>query len=283
MGRNDEAVPSRSWTQGNQPHIIGISNAWILTTRETCADLLLRGSMRRTCLVGFLLCLIVLPLSPAASADETAALPEVLLLPAMPHELREVVEGATFVGEKKRVIFPGDKAVYEYLLNHLDFASQVARALNLSDYAIQQTGEGIYEATTPRGGWARLQVVYADRENRVVLARGRYGRAVVVLRYASFDRGGESYLANDLYGYVRADNPLLKLLLPLFGGLLDHRVAEIFSSVAELSERAFEVPTLLYQEILAHPELSSDHLLEFAEILKRVSKQEAQALLARPT
>jgi hypothetical protein len=187
-----------------------------------------------------------------------------------------VIEGAAFTGEKTDVIFKGNRGVYEFLLNHLDFTSQLARVLDLSDYIIEQTGEGTYEATTPQGGWAHLHVVYADDNKRVVLAQGRYGRAVVVLQYTSFDHGGDSYVINDLYGYVRADNPILNLLLALFGGVLDQRVARIFTSVAELSERAYKAPRAFSNELDAYTDLSPDHRLEFSKILEQVSRHEVE-------
>lgn len=226
--------------------------------------------MRCKCLVGLFLFFIAFLLGQGYAEEETPVFPGAVLPPAMPRELREVVEGAGFVAEKRDLVFKGHPKVYEYLLNHLDFTSQLGRALDLSDFVIKQTGTGTYKATTPRGGWAHLKVVYADREKRVVFAQGKYARAVVVLQYASFDRGGESYMENNLYGYVRADNPVLSLLLIPFGGLLNHRVTEVFTSVTKLSERVYEAPASVYREILTHSELSSENVLEFAAILERL-------------
>ncbi|MFQ5846132.1 MAG: hypothetical protein ACE5IQ_00485 [Candidatus Methylomirabilales bacterium] len=239
--------------------------------------------MRRVFLLALILACAVFPWKRGDATERLGVIPESLLRDSTSQEIREVVEGASYVGEKKGVIFKGHRAVYEYLLNHLDFASQLGRVLDLSDYAVEQTGARGYEATTPRGGWAHLQVIYAEGEKRVVLARGRYGRAVVVLDYTSFNREGESYILSDLYGYVRADNPILDLLLGLFGGILSHRVNKIFSSVAELSERAYTAPATFYAELLRHPELPAHHRLEFAEILNRASHGEARAFYVSPT
>jgi hypothetical protein len=142
--------------------------------------------------------------------------------------------------------------------------------MDLTDYVIEQTGEGTYEATTPKGGWARLQVVYADDGKRVVLAQGKYGRAVVVLRYDSFDLEGESYIEYDLYGYVRADNPIFSLLLALFGGIVDHRIEHVLTCVAELNERIYEAPGAFQQELLTQTELPPGHLSEFTRILHQL-------------
>lgn len=226
--------------------------------------------MQRGFLIILLLTLAISPLGQAA--DRLATIPDSLLDESVGAELREVIEEAAFTREKIDVTFKGHRVVYEYLLDHLDFASQVARILDLSDYVIEQTGDGIYEATTPKGGWAHLRMVYADDNKRVVLAHGRYGRAVVVLEYASFNRGGDSYMVNDFYGYVRADNPILNLLLALFGGVLDHRVATILISVAEMSERAYKAPVAFSQELDGYTELPPDHRLEFAKILEQVSR-----------
>lgn len=230
--------------------------------------------MQRAFLAVLLLAFAVFPLGRGVAEDRFAPIPDSLRYDTIGSELREVIEGAAFTGERKDIVFKGHRMVYEYLLNHLDFTSQLARILDLSDYVIEQTGDDTYEATTPKGGWAHLQVVYADGNKRVVLAQGRYGRAVVVLQYASFNRDGDSYMVNDLYGYVRADNPILNLLLALFGGVLDHRVAEILTSVAELSERAYRTPASFSQELARHTELNPDYRLEFANILERVPRHE---------
>lgn len=228
--------------------------------------------MQRGFLIVLLFTLAISPLGQGDAADRLATIPDSLLHDSVGAEVREVIEGAAVTREKTDVTFKGHRVVYEYLLDHLDFASQLARILDLSDYVIEQTGKGTYEATTPTGGRAHLHVVYADGNTRVVLAQGRYGRAVVVLEYASFNRGGDSYMVNDLYGYVRADNPILNLLLALFGGVLDHRVAKVFTSVAEMSERAYKAPAAFSQELDAYTELPLDHRLEFAKILEQVSR-----------
>jgi hypothetical protein len=232
--------------------------------------------MQRGFLIILLLSLAISPLGRGDAADRLSTIPDSLLHDSVGSELREVIEGAAFTGEKTDVIFKGHRVVYEYLLNHLDFASRLARVLDLSDYIIAQNGDGTYEATTPKGGWAHLHVVYAEGNKRVVLAQGRYGRAVVVLEYASFNRGGDSYLVNDLYGYVRADNPILNLLLALFRGALDARVTKIFTSVAEMSERAYKAPVAFSQELDAYADLPPDRRLEFAKILEQASRHEVE-------
>jgi len=226
--------------------------------------------MRRSLLIIVTLSLAFAPWGLGDAAEQSGVIPDSLLRDSSAQELREVIEGASYVDEKKGAVFRGHREVYEYLLNHLDFASHLGRILDLTDYVIEQTGEGVYEATTPKGGWAHLQVVYADDEKRVVLARGKYGRAVVVLIYDSFDLGGERYIVYDLYGYVRANNPILNLLLGLFGGFVNHRIDRVLTSVAELNERIYESPGTFQQEFLAQTELPPDHLSEFSRILTQL-------------
>lgn len=235
--------------------------------------------MRRALLILFILAFFISPPGQGHAGDELKGIPNSLLSDSVGSELREVIDGATFAGEKRDVVFKGHRVVYEFLLDHLDFTSQIARVLDLSDYVIEQTAEGTYEATTPRGGWALLHVVYTDDQKRVVLAQGRYGRAVVVLQYTAFEHRGESYVINDLYGYVRADHPIFDLLLSFMGGIFEYRVAQIFTNVAELSERAYEAPASFSQELSTHGELRPSHLREFAKILKRLPSQEAPAYL----
>lgn len=223
--------------------------------------------MRRVLLIVLVLSFTMAPWGLGGAMEQPAVIPHSVFDGSTSQELREVVQGASYVDEKKGALFRGHREVYEYLLNHLDFASQLGRFLDLTDYVIEETGKGTYKATTPKGAWAQLQIVYADDEKRVVLAEGKYGRAVVVLQYASFDREGESYIIYDLYGYVLADNPILNLLLGLFGGIVNHRVERLLASVAELNERIYEAPGTFRQNLLAQGEIPPDHLSEFVRIL----------------
>lgn len=229
-----------------------------------------RCSMRRVFLIILTFSFAIAPWGLSGAVEQSGVIPDSLIPDSTTQKLREVVEGASYVDEKKGAVFRGHREVYEYLLNHLDFASQLGRIMDLTDYVIEQTGEGTYEATTPKGGWARLQVVYADDEKRVVLAQGKYGRAVVVLRYDSFDLEGESYIEYDLYGYVRADNPILNLLLGLFGGIVNHRIDRVLTIVADLNERIYEAPGAFQQELLTQTELPPGHLSEFTRILHQL-------------
>ncbi|MFQ5988939.1 MAG: hypothetical protein ACE5K9_03380 [Candidatus Methylomirabilales bacterium] len=226
--------------------------------------------MYRLVLIVVTLSFALAPWGFGHAVEQPGVIPHPLLHHSSSEEIREVIDGASFVDEKKGEVIKGHREVYEYLLNHLDFASQLGQILDLTDYDIEQTEEGSFTATTPKGGWAHLQVVYADDEKRVVLAQGKYGRAVVVLQYTSFDREGESYITYDLYGYVRADNPILNLLLSLFGGIVNHRVESILDCVAELNERIYEDPDIFHQELLAHVNLPPNHLSNFTEILNHL-------------
>lgn len=227
--------------------------------------------MRHVGLMIFVLVFIIAPWSPGSAVEQGGVIPQSLLSGSNGRELREVLEKASYTDEKRGLVIKGYREVYEYLLNHLDFASQLGRALNLTDYVIEETAAGAYEATTPKGAWAHLHVVYADDDTRVVLAEAKHGRAVVVLQYATFDRGGDSYIAYDLYGYVRADNPILRVLLGLLGGIVvNRRIEHVLDSVAELNERIYSAPGLFYQELLARHELSPDHRSELLRILTQL-------------
>lgn len=227
--------------------------------------------MRRFLLMIFALSFTMAPWGLGGAVEQPGVIPHSLLSDSTGEELRKVLGSASYVDEKKGLVIKGHREVYEYLLNHLDFASQLGRALNLTDYVIEETAAGSYKATTPNGAWARLQVVYADEEKRVVLAEAKYGRAVVVLQYASFNRGGDSYIAYDLYGYVRADNPILNVLLGFLGGIVvNRRIEHVLDSVAELNERIYRAPGIFHQELLAQGELSPDHRSELAKILTQL-------------
>jgi len=107
-----------------------------------------RCSMRRVFLI-ILTFSFIAPWGLGGAVEQSGVIPDSLLHDSSAQELKEVIEGASYVDEKKGAVFRGHREVYEYLLNHLDFASQLGRILDLTDYVIEQTGEGVYEATTP--------------------------------------------------------------------------------------------------------------------------------------
>src|SRR3954471_19249381 len=88
--------------------------------------------------------------------------------------------------------FPARPEVFEYLLDHPEFATRVTRVLKVARYRIWRENDGLH-LDDGWGAVGRFEVVYAAGGTRVMYARGIYqkrllpdihGEAVVMIEYA---------------------------------------------------------------------------------------------------
>jgi hypothetical protein len=111
--------------------------------------------------------------------------------------------------------------VFEYLLNHPDFASHVTRALGLARYRIWREADGLWLDD----GWGtrgRFTVVHAERGRRFYHARGAFeprflpairGEAVAVFEYRFRpEPDGRTLVTTTASGYLNVDNRVLRAL-----------------------------------------------------------------------
>lgn len=200
--------------------------------------------------------------------------------------LEEVVRGPTLSREIKGVKFRSRKEVYEYLLNHPDFAAAVARTFGLSEYQIVKDVEVVrasgdsYRGTDGTGVTGHFRVVYADEKKRVFFLDGTlnkkwlptiFARSVMVLIFEHKANGEGSYVENDLYGYIKIDNTfvayLVKLLQPIIGSMAHEKIKHILSVGATVSELAYRDPADFLRKLEESPELSRQELDEFRRTL----------------
>ena len=201
--------------------------------------------------------------------------------------LEEVVHGPTFSREVKGVKFWSRKKVYEYLLDHPDFAAAVARAFNLSDYQIAKdrkffgASDRSYWGTDGTGATGHFRVVYADEKKRVFFLDGTlnkkwlptiFARSVMVLIFEHKADGEGSYVENDLYGYIKIDNTfvayLVKLLRPIIGSMAHEKIKHILSVGATVSEVAYRDPAGFLKKLEESPELPRKEFDEFRRALR---------------
>ncbi len=213
-----------------------------------------------------------------AGGDAAPALP-----PGVPAAERTRIENvlahATIQTRVEIEPYPLRLDVFDYLLNHPDFATQVTRALKLARYRIWTSADGL----NLDDGWGVKGVItpfYGDKGLRVVYARGRYeqsvlpdirGQAIIFVRY------GEN-------GAV-AGKPALVTSMEVFAWLDSGMIASLAGSVAKakatsearhalkvfarlsnhLELRADEV----LAELARHPEVSRAELAELRRLLGR--------------
>lgn len=200
--------------------------------------------------------------------------------------VEEILRAPTLSREVKGIRFRSREEVYEYLLDHPDFATAVARALNFSQYQIVKDGQsfrasgGSYWGTDARGATGHFRVVYAGQRKRVFFLEGTYekkwlptisARAVVILVFEHKVDGEGSSVENDLYGYLKVDQAfvahLAKLLQPVIGGAMNRKMKQTLSLGARISEEASRDPTGLLKRLEGSSLLPPQEFDEFRRIL----------------
>lgn len=219
------------------------------------------------------------------SPGETHAGPPLLLLPnAIPQahrgELQQVAEAASVSTHVQAEPFVGRRDVFEYLLDHPEFATHVTRVLKLARYRIWHTSEGLF-LDDGWGATGHFSVIYAVNGTRVMYARGQYqqrvlpainGQAVIVLA-SEFQPApdGRASITTAVTGFVKLDNRFLNLFGRLARGIVDakaekeaHRLVRVFARASrQIEERPAEVLAQLRQR----PDVPQRELEEFRQLL----------------
>lgn len=192
----------------------------------------------------------------------------------------EVIHAPTLSRRVGGMNFLSRKGVYEYLLDHPDFAAAIARALKVGEYQITKMGNGSYWATDGNGVVGRFRVIYADQNERVFFLDGTYdkkwlptipAKAIVVLGFEHKTNAMESYVENNIDAYLKIDNALVaflaKLLQGAVGDAMRGKMSQALELAAKISEEAYRDPDGFLKELGASTELSREMLNELREKL----------------
>lgn len=189
--------------------------------------------------------------------------------PADRARIENVLAHATISTHVEIEPYPLRLDVFDYLLSHPDFATQVTRALRLARYRIWTSADGL----NLDDGWGVKGVItpfYGEKGLRVVYARGRYeqsvlpdirGQAIIFVRY------GESGAA--------AGRPALATSMEVFAWLDSGMIASLAGSVAK-SKATSEARHALkvFSRLSTHLELRADEVL--AELARRPEVSRAE-------
>ena len=194
--------------------------------------------------------------------------------------VRDVVAGATASSEVSRITFRSRKPVFEYLLDHLDFAADVARMLRQGKYRVRRAGDG-YEADDGYGTTGTIRPVFAGPDRRIFYLAGRYDtpllptiplRAVLLLD-AGHAEGpdGATYCDLHVAGHVRFDSRAAEAVAWIARNYteaqVDRQVRRFFRHVAAVSRRAYDDPETLAEDLSRRPDLPAQRVAEFREVL----------------
>jgi hypothetical protein len=173
-----------------------------------------------------LFALALLAAGTGASAARPVELPPELT-PAERTRLQPVADTATLTTRVTAEPFAARRDVFEFLLDHPEFATHVTRALNVARYKIWREPDGLHlDDGWGAHGW--FEVVHATPGLRVMYARGEYqqrflpditGDAIVVLEYDSRSTSEGEQILSTVAGYVRVDSRFYAAASRLASGL----------------------------------------------------------------
>jgi len=246
-----------------------------------------------------LVIVVLVSLAARSAAPESDALTrpmvmeESLTLPipttALPEAARARAEGVLnheiFAQRVAGIRYRSREAVFEFLLDHPDFAATVARALRVGQYQLDRVGDE-YVGDDARGARGVVRLLYADAGRRLFHLEGRYearglpplsGEMLVLLEYRHEDDGeGGTVVDSSLTGHLRIDTPFVGALAGVLTGLarpvvtraVEQKVRRFFQTVARVSRWAYDEPAQLLAALDGNPDVPQDPALAaFSRIL----------------
>jgi hypothetical protein len=227
--------------------------------------------------------LLVLGLATAAAVAGAAS---VMTLPAeMPADerarLERLAEAAAVSTRVATDPFVTRREVFEYLLDHPEFASHVTRALRLGRYRIWRTPEGLY-LDDGWGATGHFTVIHGAAGRRVMYARGAYrqtlvpainGEAVVMIEYeATPSPGGRDVLQATVSGFVKLDSALASMATKMAGPIAqkkaDLEARRLMRTFAKVSRVIEENPAGVVDKLRQRPDVPARELEEFGRLLR---------------
>jgi hypothetical protein len=215
----------------------------------------------------------------AAWAGSVASLPKEI--PAGERaRLERVAEEASVSTRVETEPFVTRREVFEYLLDHPEFATHVTRTLRLARYRIWRTPKGMF-LDDGWGATGHFSVVHAVSGRRVMYARGAYrktmlptinGEAVAMIQYEVTPAGeGRDLVHATVSGFVKLDSGILsfatKMVGPLAQRKADLEARRLMTTFARVSRAIEESPAGVYERLRQSPDVPVRELAEFGRLL----------------
>jgi len=237
-----------------------------------------RHRHRSTCAVAGLA--VVVLVSGALAAKPSPTLPA--QIPA--HErarLQEVTEAASVSARAAGEPFVARPDVFEFLLDHPEFATHVTRALKLARYRIWRGPEGGLWLDDGWGVVGQFSVVYATSGTRVAYAHGQYqsgllpsirGQAVVLIEYdLSPTADHRSLISPAVTGFVKLENRVMALAGMLAGSVATAKAEKEAKRLVKLFARASRAiednPAYVHEAVRQRADVPPRDLDEFRRLL----------------
>ena len=214
--------------------------------------------------------------APAGPAPELPAeLPS-----AARARLQPVTDKASLAVKVDGQAFIGRQEIFEFLLDHPDFATHVTRALKFARYKIWRTPNGL----GIDDGWGTVgtfETVWSAAGHRVMYARGVYqhkilpdipGQAVVAIDYGMQPVGtGRSQINAAVTGFVKLDNRLYAMATKLASSVARAKGEKEAKSLVRLfakTTQAIEAdPAGVFEKVRQQPDTPARELEQFRRLL----------------
>jgi hypothetical protein len=182
---------------------------------------------------------------------------------ASQQRVREVTEHAIFSRDLHGIPVKSSPTVFDFRLDHPDFAATAGRILGIVKYRIVKERDGIFWGDDAHGATGTFVKRFLPTIR---------GRILLVIAYEHrTDETGESHVINHVRGYLRIDNRILGILAriarPVVGPIVDKKVLRTFAAASRLTEQASLDPAALYDALAANPEINKNNLREFRKTL----------------
>jgi hypothetical protein len=176
--------------------------------------------------------------------------------------------------------FVARRDVFEFLLDHPDFATHVTRALKLARYRIWRTASGL----GIDDGWGTVgtfELIHAAEGLRLMYARGVYhhrilpdihGQAVVVIDYGAQPAPlGRSLISAAVSGFVKLDNRILaaasKLATSVATAKGEKEARRLVHLFAKTTRAIDADPAGVFDKVRQHPDVPGAELEAFRRLL----------------
>jgi hypothetical protein len=223
--------------------------------------------------------LLLLGSAAAQALSPLLALPR-QVPPSERARLEKVVNSAFASTRVEHEPYPARPEVWEYLLDHPEFATHVTRALKVARFRVWHDGTEL----RVDDGWGvtgQFTIVHAERGMRVLYARGQFdpkllpeihGQAVGTLEYTfRQDETGRTVVATAASGYVQADNRALNTLArvaaPMVQAKADKEAGFLLRTFARVTRAIEEDPARVYRLVSERPDVPRAELEGFRRVL----------------
>jgi hypothetical protein len=194
--------------------------------------------------------------------------------------LQEITSEATLAARAEAEPFVGRRAIFEFLLDQIEFTTHVTRVLRVARYRAWQTAQGLM---VHDGCCAlmRLSMVQASNGARVLYARAQYqqrllpdiyGDAVVMIEYDMKPTDdGRDLVTAAVTSYVKVDSGVVAALVKLAMGAATDKAAlesrRLVRNFAHVGRAIEENPAKVFDEVRRDPGVPQVELEQFRRLL----------------